>query len=58
MRVFIFPAFTASSRQRSSSSNSAFFSSGTSFFNGWRATPGINPATVLFISTTATNVSP
>jgi hypothetical protein len=59
MRVIIFPAFTASSRQRSSSSNSAF-SSGTSFFNGWRATPGIIPATsqlVLLISTTATNVS-
>src|SRR5437762_1707393 len=45
--------------QRSSSSNSTF-SSGTSFFNGWRATPGIIPATsqlVLLISTTATNVS-
>jgi hypothetical protein len=38
MRVIIFPAFTASSRQRSRSSNSAF-SSGTSFFSGWRATP-------------------
>src|SRR6266567_7108386 len=59
MRVIIFPAFTASSRQRCSSSNSTF-SSGTSFFNGWRATPGIIPATsqlVLLISTTATNVS-
>src|SRR5262249_23973526 len=38
------PAFSASVRHRSSSLKSSF-SSGSSFFNGWRSTPGMIPAT-------------
>ena len=58
MRVILCPAFSASARQRSSSFNSSF-SSGASFFNGWRSTPGMTPATsqvFLLSSTTAINV--
>jgi hypothetical protein len=59
MRVILCPAFAASARQRSSSFRSPS-SSGASFFNGWRSTPGMMPATSqlpLLSSTTPINVS-
>src|SRR6266511_3028492 len=52
------PARTASMRHRSINRNSAV-ASGSSFFNGWRSTPGTTPLTsqlVLLISTTTTKV--
>jgi hypothetical protein len=56
MLVILCPAFSA--RQRSSSFESSF-SSAASFFNGWRSTPGMIPATSQFFllsSTTVINV--
>jgi hypothetical protein len=44
MRVILRPAFSASARHRWSSFKSSFSSAG-SFFNGWRSTPGMIPAT-------------
>src|SRR5258706_8779801 len=44
MRSILRPAFSASSRQRLRSFSNAL-SSITSFFNGWRSTPGTMPAT-------------
>ena len=44
MRSISCPAFCASSRQRLSSFSKAF-SSTSSFFDGWRSTPGTIPAT-------------
>ena len=44
IRSTLCPAFSASARHRSSSFKSSF-SSAASFFNGWRSTPGIIPAT-------------
>ena len=58
MRLILWPAFSASPRQRSRSFNRSF-SSGSSFFNGWRSTPGMIPATnqlSLLSSITAINV--
>src|SRR5207245_3118666 len=52
------PARTASFRHRSINRNSAV-ASGSSFFNGWRSTPGTTPLTsqlALLISTTTTRV--
>src|SRR5437660_8774451 len=52
------PARTASFRHRSINRNSAV-ASGSSFFNGWRSTPGTTPLTsqlVLLISRTTTKV--
>src|SRR6266446_5195793 len=52
------PARTASFRHRSINRNSAV-ASGSSFFNGWRSTPGTTPLTsqlALLISTTTTKV--
>src|SRR5437660_5419392 len=52
------PARTASFRHRSINCNSAV-ASGSSFFNGWRSTPGTTPLTsqlALLISTTTTKV--
>src|SRR5260221_4891803 len=52
------PARTASFRHRSINRNSAV-ASGSSFFNGWRSTPGTTPLTnqlALLISTTNTKV--
>ena len=52
------PARTASFRNRSINRNSAV-ASGSSFFNGWRSTPGTAPLTsqfALLISTTTTKV--
>jgi hypothetical protein len=42
--LILYPAFSASIRHRSSSFSNAF-SSVSSFFNGWRSTPGTIPAT-------------
>ena len=59
MRLILCPAFSASTRHRSSSFSNSF-SSVSSFFKGWRSTPGTMPATSqLFwlISMTAINVS-
>src|SRR5262249_20670122 len=44
IRSILRPAFSASSRHRCSSFSNAL-SSTTSFFNGWRSTPGTIPAT-------------
>jgi hypothetical protein len=58
MRSILCPAFSASARHRSSSFKSSF-SSVESFFNGWRSTPGMMPATsqlLLLNSTTTINV--
>jgi len=58
IRVIMRPALPASSRQRCSSPSSAP-SSGSSFFAGWRSTPGTIPVTSQFdwlISMTAINV--
>src|SRR5262245_47000456 len=44
IRSILCPAFSASFRHRSKSFKSSF-SSGSSFFKGWRSTPGMMPAT-------------
>src|SRR6266516_4154300 len=44
MRMIAWPVLLASARQRYSTCNSVF-SFGSSFFNGWRSTPGMIPAT-------------
>lgn len=58
MRVIVRPACVASPRQRSNSRSRAA-SSGSSFFSGWRVSPGTIPATSQLdrlISTTAMRV--
>ena len=58
MRVILRPALIASSRQRCSNCRRAS-SSTSSFFNGWRSTPGTIPPTsqlVRLISMIATSV--